>query len=160
MTFLERIHPETNPPVDSVAVLIPVAGTLRKPTFLIAERLSGLLRGNATFPGGTLLSGERPKRGAIRETREETGLVFDETSVIPAQQNPSIERWMGAFHNVYLYFGFVKDSRRAKHVETSKLSRWLAVDEEELIRLVERGKIHSFILNGWWQDVLHDIRYA
>lgn len=57
---------------------IAVAVVERDDQFLVGERPSGVaLAGYAEFPGGKLREGESPAEAALRECREETGLVVE-----------------------------------------------------------------------------------
>lgn len=159
MHFLEYIHPETNPPKDSIALVIPVTASLRHHKIAVAQRLTGFRKGEFTFPGGGMEPGERPKRAAIREASEEANLRFYESDLIPAQRNPSIERWQGGFHYVYMYFAYL-DRRKMKPMRMEqKLGNWQYLSEKQLYQSVRSMKLPSFVLNGWWLDTLRDTRY-
>ena len=159
MSFLERIHVETNPPINSIAFIIPVTGTLRNPGIIVAERLDGFRKGQLTFPGGGVEIGERPKRAAIREAREEARFQFRESDLIPAQRNPSPERWQLNFHNVYMYFAYVDRRRMKPERVEQKLGSWQVLSVPQIIDAVRDMRLPRFVLNGWWLDTLRDTRY-
>lgn len=60
-------------PVPAVSVALYVAGT-----FLLVRRARQPAKGLYAFPGGRIEAGETPIEAAIREMREETGLIVDE----------------------------------------------------------------------------------
>lgn len=159
MSFLERIHVETNPPINSIAFIIPVTGTLRNPGIIVAERLGDIGRGRLTFPGGGVEIGERPNRGAIREAWEEAGFRFRESELIPAQRNPSTERWGLCFHNVYMYWAYVDRRRMKPQRKESKLGEWQVFSLPQIVDAVRDMRLPRFVLNGWWYQTLQDTRY-
>jgi 8-oxo-dGTP diphosphatase len=55
---------------------------VRGDTFLALERGPGLGEGVWYIPGGLVERGEDPRAGAIRETREETGLELDDVRLL------------------------------------------------------------------------------
>ena len=153
MNFLEYIHPETNPPKDAIALVIPIIPS-EQPKVMVAKRLSGYRprRGELTFPGGGIKYGETPEEAAVREGEEETGIVFPKSGLIPAQHNPSIERWGGGFHYVYMYYAFAEADRFQKREK--KLGKWSAITVEQLEQYVRDLQILPFVLNGWWRERL------
>lgn len=159
MSFLERIHVETNPPIDSVAFIIPVTGTLRNPGIIVAERLEGFRKGQLSFFGGGVEPGERPIRGAKREAWEEAGVRFRESDLIPAQRNPSAERWGCSFHNVYMYWAYVDRRRMKPQRKESKLGEWQVFTLPQIVDAVRDMRLPRFVLNGWWYQTLQDTRY-
>lgn len=158
ISFLERIHPETNPPIDSVAFVIPITGTRRNPGIIVAERLDGFRKGQLTFPGGGVEAGERPRRAAIREAQEEAQLHFRESDLIPAQRNPSQQRWQLSFHNVYMYVAYVDRRIMKPQRSEEKLGNWQVYSIPQIIDAVTDMRLPRFVLNGWWMDMLRNAR--
>lgn len=160
MHFLEYIHPETNPPVDSVAFTIPITGSLRRPLFMVAERLTDQrsIR-RYTFPGGGIEVGERPKRAARREIREESGLIVNEEELMSAQRIPSIARWGDCFHKVYMYYMFL-DRRKMKPQHTEeKLSDWFFLTKRELFQSIRDLRFPDFLIQPEWLSIVQDMPY-
>lgn len=68
----------------AAAVLIPIVEHLDGLTVLLTQRATHLKNhaGQISFPGGRIESGESALEAALRETREEIGLVADHVEVV------------------------------------------------------------------------------
>lgn len=159
ISFLERIHPETNPPIVSIAFVIPVTGTRRNPGIVVAERLDGFRKGQLTFPGGSVEIGERPIHAAIRESGEEARFHFRESDLMPAQHSPSLERWQLSFHKVYMYWAFVDRRKMKPQKVEDKLGNWRIFSLPQIVEAVRDMRLPRFVLNGWWLGTLRETRY-
>ena len=126
---------------------------------MVAERLEGFGKGRLTFLGGGVEVGERPIRAAIREAKEEARLRFRESDLIPAQHNPSPERWQLSFHNVYMYWAYVDRRRMKPQKVEDKLGNWQFFSMSQIIDAVRDMRLPRFVLNGWWYDTLRETRY-
>lgn len=95
----------------------------------------------------------------MREAHEEARIHFRESDLIPAQHNPSHERWQFSFHNVYMYFAFVDRRKMKLFREEDKLGSWQVFSFPQIIDAVRDMRLPMFVLNGWWFEILRNTRY-
>jgi 8-oxo-dGTP diphosphatase len=69
--------------VFDVAVTYILRDNLGVAEVLLGEKLRGLGAGNIVGPGGKVEEGETPEEAAIREVREEVGLVIESHALSP-----------------------------------------------------------------------------
>jgi 8-oxo-dGTP pyrophosphatase MutT (NUDIX family) len=69
--------------VFDVVVVYPVTNTPRGREVLLGEKLTGLGAGRVVGPGGKVEAGESLLQAAVRELREEVGLLAEESHLIP-----------------------------------------------------------------------------
>lgn len=70
--------------------------------------------------GGSVLKGERPVQGAVRELREETGITVPETAMHPVyvDARPGIDGYSTIYHSFIAVFDLNRQSIRLQDGET------------------------------------------
>ncbi len=91
--------------------------------------------------GGSVLAGEEPLAAAVRETREETGILLEPQELILLEQ----ERRLHSFMDTFVVFRDVADSEIVMQPEEVVDFCW--VDEEGYRRMEEQGILYPALKN-------------
>lgn len=94
---------------------------------LLGEKLTGLGQGNIVGPGGKAEPGETPQQTAVREVREEVGLVISEDDLVPIATitYPFLERdWLSQRSYVFACHSFTGELAQSSELRAS----WWPVD--------------------------------
>jgi 8-oxo-dGTP diphosphatase len=116
------------------------------PQVLLGDKRTGLGRGKVVGIGGKLEPGETPAEAAVREMREETGMLLAAADLEPVgvidYRFPSRPAWSQRSHV------FVARRWRGDPVETREISpRWYAREEVPYARMWDDAR-------RWLPDVL------
>ncbi len=101
-----------------------------KGRILLLKRRNGLWE----FPGGKVEWGEDPASCAIREAREETGLLAGGLSIVTAT-SATYTKGYDDKHSVYVVYKGSTDSDSVKLSEEHVEHKWLSVDEAKFLKL-------------------------
>lgn len=121
--------------LKQVATIVVVDDDCRA---LVSVRIGGEKRyiGFYQLPGGKVDSGETPLMAAVRELREETGLIVSQKALIPLFTRTLPSGWLASFYGVPLPKG-----QLPQHMEPSMHEPWLWTSEEQVDEIDRQGKI-------------------
>jgi 8-oxo-dGTP pyrophosphatase MutT (NUDIX family) len=138
----------------SVAAQIIVAGVLEheKRFLLIEERVDGVLCLNQ--PAGHLDPGEAPEAGAVRETLEESGVLFDPTHLI------GVYEWYSTKHEKlfirFAYTGKILDFGDGFPLDANIVRvKWMTPEQA----MADSVRLRSPFVISCIQDYLRGVRY-
>lgn len=72
------------------------------------------------YTGGSVVKGETPIEGAIRELREETGIIVSAKELHPVNvyPHPSLDGWSTIYHSFIIFFDLAQQTIRLQASET------------------------------------------
>lgn len=123
---------------------------IRNGKILLSRRQNkGWGDGMLCIPGGHIESGETPRQGAIRELREETGLIIKEERLkfyCVAQRRSGEHEYVA-----YEFFVELKPNEKPKNTEPDECSELVWVNPEKLLddviddfkQIIEKGFIEK-----------------
>ena len=97
---------------------------------LLLKRKNGLWE----FPGGRVEWGENPESCAIRETKEETGLLASSLRIVTAT-SATYTKGYDDKHSVYVVYRGTADSDLVRLSDEHVEHKWLGVDEAKFLKL-------------------------
>ena len=108
--------------------------------------------GKYSVPGGRLEFGESPRRCAVRETREECGLVVPESALNTIE--PTSDVFSDDHHDITLNFEarYTPSMGEPRAMEPHKCAEWVWVPFEELSRLPLFLCVSNLLVSGWMLD--------
>ena len=112
-----------NNPKPAVGVLVEQAGRV-----LFVRRERAPYKGYWDIPGGFVEAGEEPKKGAMREVREETGYRVTVDRLVGAYADSYREK-SASGHTFNVYFAAHPIGGRAKAGDDAADLRWFPIDD-------------------------------
>lgn len=103
---------------------------LRDGNVLLLQRKNGIWE----FPGGGVDWGENPKKAAVREVKEETGLKVDLKGLLGATSSV-YRKGRDKKHSVYLVYSGVIKGGRLRLSKEHKKYRWVKVRQMGRLKL-------------------------
>lgn len=151
ITYRGRVRMDATP----VVVVVAIRNPHTSPELLTATRLSGLDKGDETFPGGRKKRNETIARTGVREWQEEVGQEVRGSRFIGVHDRPVTVETRAGLRPLYIVFAhydekFVK-AGDIQHRETGKNTRWKWRSLREVENLVREGKMHPAVLERLWQ---------
>ena len=122
---MKRLYPDQ--PVVGVGSVI-----IKEDKIALIKRGNEPAKGKWTIPGGLVELGESPEQAVIRETKEETGLDVEKTSLIDVVSNVDLDaQGKVKYHYVIIdYFVHVKSGTAEAASDAMEL-RWVPLEEVE-----------------------------
>lgn len=117
---------------------------------LIANRISGLLEGQRTLPGGTREPSQTLEQCALDEITQETGLTVDPSKLLHfPDYHVGIRGKTGRNLRLHMFLShYDTDMGLPRRVEETKHSDWSWVSFDNIARLMILGEMHPVILWG------------
>lgn len=158
-TYEQLSFPFNEIPIQDVAWVVLVAYFADIPHVLLAERITGKVKGKLAFPGGKVNTCEEPAAGAIRETAEETGLVLPVQSLIDVFIDPIILATSERILRCWTYMAFFGElgDQEIQNKEPELLGPWQWISLMELEKYLTTGKLQDFVTKAFWLDILQEI---
>lgn len=140
---LER-NDDTVPPKGAFHIVVNILSINNDGKILITKRHPDKTYGNMwEISGGSVLAGESPVNGAVRELYEETGLKADPDELLYMGQ--IIREHSGCIHNFYIFHGdFTSNDIRLQENETVDFR---LVMPSEIERMSNNGEFLGFLYN-------------
>jgi ADP-ribose pyrophosphatase YjhB (NUDIX family) len=142
-------------PLPVALVMMPILEEDGRTGLLMVRRGIEPQLGLLGLPGGFIEEGESWQEGAVRELREETGLVADASEVTLADV-------LSAPHHVILIFGAVKPRPRAEvDAITPDAVRRLSNDETQELAVIHEAQqlafpLHTEMSNRFFATFRHE----
>lgn len=135
---------DTVPPTGEFHIVVNILSRNRTGNILITKRHPDKPYGDMwEITGGSVVAGESPKNGAVRELYEETGLKAAADELLYMGQ--IIRERSGCIHFFYLYEGdFGREDIVLQRGETTEFR---IVSPEEIGRMTEAGEFLDFLFN-------------
>ncbi len=122
--MVKRVYPDQ--PVVGIGAII-----LRKGKILLEKRANEPARGQWTIPGGVVEVGESLEHALRRETREETGLEVESSSLVDVVDQVHLDQ-KGKIEYHYVIIDYcVKAKGKPKAASDAEEIRWVSLKDVE-----------------------------